>query len=72
MKRNNTIGDRVNIAFCPQTNAPKFSLSLVRVCATAAVCLARCLREGHLYPLFMAKTNSFNNQWLLYVLYHPL
>jgi len=67
MKRHNTIGDRVNIVFCPQTNVPKCSLSLVRVCATAAVCVARWLREGHLYPLFLAKTDSFNNQWLLYV-----
>ena len=67
MKRHNTIGVRVNIAFCPQTNVTKCSLSLVRVCATAAVCLATCLREGHLYPLFMAKTDSFNNRWLLYV-----
>jgi hypothetical protein len=68
MKRHNTIGDGVNIVFCPQINVPKCSLSFVIVCAaTAGVCLAWCLREGRLYPLSMAKTDSFNNQWLLYV-----
>jgi hypothetical protein len=67
MKRHNTIGDRVNIVFCPQTNVPKCSLSLVKVCATSTVCLARCLRKGRLYPIFVAKNDSlsFNTQWLL-------
>ena len=60
MKRHNTIADRVNIVFSPQTNVPKCSVSLVRFCATAGICLARCLREGHLYPLLMAKAESFN------------
>ena len=70
MKRHNTIGDRVNIVFCPQTNVPKCSLSLVRVCATAAVCVARWLREGHLHPLFMAKPIVLTTS--CYFMYHPL
>lgn len=69
MKRHNTIGDRVNIVFCPQTNVHKFSLSLVRVCATAGFWPGKMSSrgEGHLYPLFIAKTEIFNNQWLLYI-----
>lgn len=66
MKRHNTIGDRVNIVFCPQTNVPKCSLSLVRVIVLLqALVWQNVFAKGRLYPLFMAKTDSFNNQWLL-------
>jgi hypothetical protein len=61
MKRQNTIGDRVNIIFCGQTYGPKCRLSLFRVFAAPAVCLARCLRKGHLYFLFPAKPDSLSS-----------
>jgi energy-coupling factor transporter transmembrane protein EcfT len=69
-KRHDTIGDGVNIVFCPQTYVPKCSLSLVKVCATSSVCLARCLRKGRLYLIFVAKTDSlsFNTQWFFIII----
>ena len=55
MKRQNTIGDRVNIIFCGQTYGPKCRLSLFQSICCSSRLSGKMSSQGHLYFLFLAK-----------------